>query len=156
MKVNKEYIAELLEKYFDGITSLKEEQTLREYFKNDDIPDEWADYKHIFAFFDMSINLSEEHQAKSSKSKIKKLILYITSISVAACVALLVGVHIFKPKDNQFLETSHAFINGKSVVDLRIIQTEVLKTLNNMEESNDIVYSSQLESLELFFDVTPQ
>ncbi len=43
----------LLDRYMDGLTTLEEEAALRRYFRdNDDIPDEWQDYKVMFSYLD--------------------------------------------------------------------------------------------------------
>ena len=43
----------MVDKYFDGLTSLDEEQELARYFaKNSDIPEEYQAVKMMFASFD--------------------------------------------------------------------------------------------------------
>ena len=44
----KEYIRQLLDKFMDGTTSLKEEDVLSTYFLQDDVPQEWQDYRQLF------------------------------------------------------------------------------------------------------------
>lgn len=50
--MNTEKIKELLEKYFEGETSLEEEQLLRDYFQNQEVPDELKSYRDQFAYLD--------------------------------------------------------------------------------------------------------
>ena len=47
-RYTKEYIAKLLDKYMDGTSTLEEEDVLAEYFRGQDIPQEWADYQQLF------------------------------------------------------------------------------------------------------------
>lgn len=48
--MNTEKIEQLLEKYFDGETSLEEEALLRNYFQNRDIPEHLQSYRDQFGF----------------------------------------------------------------------------------------------------------
>lgn len=53
MKVHeKEYIRRLIEKFMDGRTDIDEEKWLAEFFRNKEVPEEWADYRDMFAYFD--------------------------------------------------------------------------------------------------------
>jgi hypothetical protein len=45
-------IDQILEKYWEGNTSLEEELILREYFKGDDIAESHLPFKDLFVFFD--------------------------------------------------------------------------------------------------------
>ena len=49
----KEYISHLLCRFMNGETALDEERMLEEYFRTEKhIPEEWADYKEMFAYFE--------------------------------------------------------------------------------------------------------
>ena len=48
IKYTKEHIEKLLDKYMDGTSTLEEEDVLAEYFRGQDIPQEWADYQQLF------------------------------------------------------------------------------------------------------------
>jgi len=50
--LEKEKIRRLIEKFMDGRTSTDEEQWLAEYFRTEEVPQEWTDYGEMFAFFD--------------------------------------------------------------------------------------------------------
>ena len=52
-----EDIQKLIERFMAGLTSIDEENRLAEYFRTNDVPDEWADYKHMFAWFDSGMPL---------------------------------------------------------------------------------------------------
>ena len=45
-------INELLNKYWNGETSLEEEQLLREYFRENEIPEQWKEVGVLFRYFD--------------------------------------------------------------------------------------------------------
>ncbi len=45
----KEYIQSLLTKFMDGTTTLEEEDILNQYFTQGDVPEEWKEYRLLFA-----------------------------------------------------------------------------------------------------------
>lgn len=81
-------IEKLIEKYENAETSLKEEQVLKDYFQQENIPEHLQEYKALFNYFDTS---STEHFTKTIPLKTKKT--YWKWISVAAAVVLLVSVY---------------------------------------------------------------
>ena len=48
IQYTKEYIGQLLERYMEGISTLEEEDILLDYFRGNDIPAEWEDYRQLF------------------------------------------------------------------------------------------------------------
>ena len=48
IRYTKEYIQNLLDKYMDGTTTLEEEDILASYFRGNNIPQEWEDYRQLF------------------------------------------------------------------------------------------------------------
>ena len=48
IQYTKEYIGKLLEKYMNGTSSLDEEAILNQYFRSDNIPEEWLCYQQMF------------------------------------------------------------------------------------------------------------
>ena len=63
-----EDIQKLIERFMAGLTSIDEENRLAEYFRTNDVPDEWADYKHMFAWFDSGMPL-DSRQADEQTSR---------------------------------------------------------------------------------------
>ena len=49
---DRQEIAQLLSRFMAGETSVAEEQLLAHYFRTHDVPEEWAEYKQMFALFD--------------------------------------------------------------------------------------------------------
>ena len=48
IRYTKTYIKDLLDKYMDGTSTLEEEDILADYFRGNDIPQEWEDYRLLF------------------------------------------------------------------------------------------------------------
>lgn len=49
IRYTKEYIAQLLDRFMDGKTTVEEEDVLSVYFRQADVPEEWRDYQMMFA-----------------------------------------------------------------------------------------------------------
>ena len=142
MNPNKKHIENLIEKYFEGLTSLKEEQFLRDYFQQENLPVEWEIYRPVFQFF-----TSEREQKQPKRIPLFRWI----SIAAAACLLMFFGLQFFKTSHN-FPETSIAYIDGKKYTDLERIHMEALQSLENLSEGNADIYSSQVEALEFIFE----
>lgn len=83
-------IAELLEKYFEGDTSLQEEKLLGDYFAGENVAPELEAYKPIFAGF---ITARQERATKEIRLPKKRFA--INNKFAAAVAAVFVGVGIF-------------------------------------------------------------
>jgi hypothetical protein len=102
-------IKKLLEKYYEGKTSLKEEKFLARFFDQEDIPAEFIADREVFLTFSESINteiLDEEFdseimdliQKKTVKVPGKQRILYYVS-AIAAGFTLLFGTYFLLIED---------------------------------------------------------
>lgn len=49
---DKQEIAQLIDKFMAGITSIAEEDVLAQYFRTHEVSEEWVVYKEMFALFD--------------------------------------------------------------------------------------------------------
>nr|NQU89981.1 hypothetical protein [Bacteroidota bacterium] len=65
--MNIEEIEILIEKYFDGETSLDEEHMLRAYFNRDDVPVHLIEYRNLFGYFN---HKKEQRLSKSVNDRI--------------------------------------------------------------------------------------
>lgn len=135
------YIDQLLEKYFDGQTSLKEEQTLRDYFSGKEIYPEHKIYTPIFAFFN--------EERKLIKPKKRKINLYYR-IGAVACIALLLTVGLkFQNKEND-ANKSIIYIDGKKISDKQIISKHALTSVTNITSIDEESIEAQLSVLDMF------
>lgn len=127
-------IEELLEKYFEGDTSAKEEQQLRAFFAGKAVPEELTPYKALFGYFDEEIA-----KAKPAGKKVsirRKLFLFSLS-GVAACVLLLLGYTCWKAADPCTCSGNYVMINGKCYTDINKIRScamEALQEVNDLPE----------------------
>lgn len=106
----------LLEKYFEGETSIAEEKELRDYFSSSDVAPHLEQYRPLFAYF---IKAKEQKLATSVSlvtKKSKKVLL-----SIAASVAVLIGVG------------TYTYFNTADMVN----ESEELGTYDNPQEAFD-------------------
>ena len=101
IKYTKEYIAKLLDKYMDGTSTLEEEDILADYFRGQDIPQEWADYQQLF----------QEIEAMKPQSKVRKRWI---GWSVAASVAVLFITMMWQQTRQPNTEQTSAVLTAKA------------------------------------------
>jgi hypothetical protein len=77
----------LLQKYFDGETSISEENELRKYFSSTDVMPHLRKYKPMFGYFSVA-----KEQKMEKERPIKPKIRNLGWLSIAASIAVLVGV----------------------------------------------------------------
>jgi hypothetical protein len=100
--MNKKHIQDLLDKYFEGETSLKEEKELRNFFRKTALlPEEWQSHKQMFAFFEAE-RLKTMPSKENDQRKKNIIWLVVTGISIAA--SLLILLTIFLPPTKTQLE----------------------------------------------------
>ena len=80
----------LLEKYFQGETSIAEEKELRSYFSSQDVAPHLEQYKAVFGFF---IQARKQEFAQQIPQTAKKR--NVKWLSVAASVLVLLGIATF-------------------------------------------------------------
>ena len=78
-KYDKQEIAQLLNKFMAGETSIAEEEMLAQYFRTHEVDKEWTEYKEMFTLFDNGKvdidieNETSEQPVKDDSEKIKML-----------------------------------------------------------------------------------
>lgn len=83
-------IEKLLEKYENGETTLKEEQRIKDYFAQDNVPEHLEPYRLMFQYFNST---KQELYTKDVPLKPRKSYIY-QWISVAAVAVLMLGIMV--------------------------------------------------------------
>ena len=131
---------QLLEKYFEGETTLTEENELSVFFSEEPIPQHLEKYKDMFQFF------SDERQVTAGSENIEiksHTVSKFTWIGIAASIALIIGLFFAKvPASNLELGTYEdpeiALQKTKEVLNL------VAQYMN--EGKQDLVYLNEFEN----------
>ncbi len=107
--MNEQKIQELLQRYFDGETSLSEEKELQRYFAQKDIPDSLLVYRPMFAFFaeEKSVDIPKREQSK-------KIHLSWWAISGIAAAGVALILFFGRPEP---LNTYTYLVDGQRVYD---------------------------------------
>jgi len=116
----------LLQMFMDGTTSIEQENMLAEYFRNNDVDAEFADYKTMFAVFDSgelakaeelpmpATNQTEEKQ----KPETLKPLFKFTAIAASIAIAFFAGMQ-FAGKDGEPSHTHDEKIAATTVSETR-------------------------------------
>ena len=80
----------LLEKYFQGETSIAEENELKDYFSSSNVAQYLEHYKPLFVYFSQAKELELQQEIPTLKPRDKKRI--VAWLSIAASVFVLLGV----------------------------------------------------------------
>lgn len=128
-------ISLLIEKFFNGDTSLSEERWLYQYFKSSNLPDSLKQYRPLFC--DIALL-----QISKDKPVRRNLIRWIAG--VAASVALFMCGYITwnSYNQNRMLRERYAgsyiILNGKRIDNLKEIQPYIEKTLSDARQIEHI------------------
>jgi len=145
-----ENIDELLNKYFEGETSLQEEEMLRDYFAQSTIDEKYKMYAPMFSFFSQERN-EQPTNVIPLKPKKKKLWLY-ASTAVAAVALLIVFVRLVTVPNDNDMSKSLVYINGKKIYDTETINTQALISIDNVSYIDEDAANTQISILDSFID----
>lgn len=136
-------IDKIIEKYFDGETSLSEEKMLRNYFMQAHIEERHKVYAPMFNFF------SEERQEAPLQKAKKKYPLYTWAAIAASIVLIAVIKFTYTPADTVSSQ-SLVYINGKAISDISTINDQALISIKNVSDVDEDVLNSQIGVLDSF------
>jgi hypothetical protein len=145
MKKDYERMEELIERFFEGQTSNKEEQELYAFFSDENIPEHLTSCRQVFAYFEsgakeedaaskLFLNANNANNTNSRKyytvDKNKKI-----WASIAASILLLISFgiyHFAQEKEYNPYEGSYIIRNGVKITDPKIVIPEIEKTIDEM------------------------
>ena len=120
-------IRTLTERFFDGETSLAEEQELYRLFREGDVPEDLVQYKELFAGFD-SIRLPQQKNSRRN---------WRQAIGIAASVLVLfaIGTMLLAKQSN---DECVAYIYGEKCTDKAIVMQQMQSTLSEMGDISTV------------------
>lgn len=148
---------ELIDRFFEGLTSNQEEKELYAFFTQENIPGHLQKYKPVFAYFENGIR--NENQAgfvPEISSKPKKKRIWIGT-GIAASLLIAIGLRIWQPKDNESFnpyEGSYIIRKGVKITDPEIIRPEIERSLYrvSMQEEISARLMDQFNNQELIYE----
>ena len=137
-------INKILEKYFEGETSLQEEEILHEYFRDGNISEEHKQYAPLFGYF-----RQERDKIAKIPAKKRKLPVYIWS-GIAACIMIVLLVRFTTSTGHDDLSKSLVYIDGKKISDIETINSQALKSIENISDMDEDAINMQISVLDSF------
>ena len=137
-------IEKLLDKYFAGKTSVQDENELKKYFHQNDIPDKLKIYKELFNFYDnekiLEINnrqFDERVVENIRKQRQSNKSFYYRIIAVAATLLLVFGSYLFFKSEKQIKKANKIVLtsNEKFAINKTIeVFVKVSKIMHSVSE----------------------
>lgn len=122
-----EEVRKLLELYFEGGTDLRQEETLRTFFRDNEVPDDMLYAKAMFGGFRLGrqlqcsreVDIIKEAPAPVSRSpRSVKLRRLYTSMAAAAAILIVGGIATLYLKPEP--PTVYCYVNGVPVTDIEM------------------------------------
>lgn len=90
----------LVEKYFQGETSIAEEKELTNYFSSSDVAQHLEQYKPLFGYFSLAKEQKNTQEIPEfPKSRVKKSALAWFSVAASVVVLLGIGMYVYTNND---------------------------------------------------------
>lgn len=136
---DKKEIAQLIDKFMAGETSIAEENVLAQYFRIHEVSKEWATYKEMFALFDageVNIDVEAEATEQPANKQNHEMLMPTTviprrartvairwgAIAVAACMLPLLTIH-YKNSNIESNDASTKFTEQeKTIQRMRLLE----------------------------------
>lgn len=118
----------LVEKYYDGLTSVEEENRLRDFLSQPGLPEKYEAEQAIFGYFKPQL-----------EKKRFGLLTAWGSTGVAATVLLAVfGLQFFAAE----VHASYAYVDGHKITDPKEIRVQAIASLKNLSSGKEDVEKS--------------
>ncbi len=114
-------IRTLVERFFDGETSLAEEQELYSLFREGNVPEDLLQYRELFAGFE-DIRLPQQKPTRRKWG-------WIASIAASIVVLIAAGTILLTRTDR---DECVAYIYGEKCTDEAVVMQQMEATLNDM------------------------
>lgn len=148
-RMDDQTIEKLVEAYFEGETTVKEERMLHRFFQQKNLPEQYRAEKAMFDYF------AAEKAAKTIKKPIYRQMILRWS-SVAVVVAIVASVYFHKPNDHSMISSGNYVIrDGVVYNDPALIRQEAMNALESVasqsnETATDEAHSIMVEQLSGF------
>jgi len=160
------HITILLERFFEGQTTNDQEQILYDFFRRDDLPDEWIEYKPMMKYFESGLAKEIEDMGQTDVPPplpVMKTLSFlrrhrIAWYGVAASILLIVFTTLYLSTDNVPVDPfagSYIIRNGVRITDIELIRPQLEAAIQiglKMEQETDRLFD-QLSQLDDYHEV---
>ena len=136
-------IRTLTDRFFDGKTTVEEEQELYDYYRREQaLPSDLVQLRQLFLDF-AAVQFADEQAVIASKPR------RWLRWAVAACAALLIaaGTAVWLNNGRQGEEECVAYIYGKRTTDRDVVLSEMLKTMAVVTDDGSDEVEEQLKMM---------
>ena len=132
--MNKSEVKMLLEKYFEGETSLQEERHLRDYFSSQTVDKEFSEYAPLFQYFK-----AKRVEKVGFRRFYDRNIMLRTLIGAAACVLLVLGIvlspdHGVSTVEDEFgCVGTYVRIEGTCYNDINLVFSHAAQAISDLD-----------------------
>lgn len=131
-KITFEQADKLIERYYDGFTTVDEEKLLHQFLSQVNLPAKYKTEQAIFGYF--------ETKKQKPAFSIRPYIQWAGS--AAAVLVFAIGIQTYVQQDT----INYAYVNGVKITNKNEIKTQALASLSNVSADNNEVEQS-LENL---------
>jgi len=138
-------IRTLTDRFFDGTTTLEEEQELYDYYRREQaLPADLAQLRQLFLDF-AAVQFGDEQALNVNVNKPRRWLRW----AVAACAALLIaaGAAVWLNYGRQGDEECVAYIYGERTTDRDVVLGEMQKTMAAVTDDGSDVVEEQLKMM---------
>ena len=162
MKKEHEHINTLLERFFDGLTSNDEERELYRFFKQDDIPEAFAQYSPVIKYLSdglarelepsLTSHSRSDGSAVVSTARRKRWIKW-GSIAASFLFIVFTSLYFLRTEADPF-EGSYIIRNGVKITDLDLIRPEleatIEKVMKQQQEKEQLILPENSVEMQIF------
>jgi hypothetical protein len=125
-RYSQQQIKTLLDKFMDGQTTVEEEAMLDKYFRSDDVPAEWEDYRLMFDYFDRGMEGDLVPVEQPRPSLTRQMGHRWWGIAAAACItaAIVATAMLHHPTTTTQPEIAEVDTAGKQKPATPIVETQ--------------------------------
>lgn len=132
--IRREDIANLVEKFLDGRTTIAEERELYEWFSSHDVDKEWQHLKEMFAWYNGGMCEAPDEQKITTPRRLA-LRRWVLSFSAVAAVVVALLIPLFNRSEPiNIYEGSFVVYNGVFCDDIETISSDIEALLDYAEE----------------------
>ena len=123
-------IEKLIDKYFEGETTCQEEQRLRRFFNQDNVPQHLECYRPQFAYIDQEARLVQTRDRQRPAHHMLKSALFWTA-NAAACTLLTFAIgHMVRT--GYHIPENYVVINGTCYTDPELVKEKAREAMQNV------------------------
>ncbi|MDR2585409.1 MAG: hypothetical protein LBC84_04210 [Prevotellaceae bacterium] len=128
--INETTIRQLLASYFQGETSLAQEQQLASYFLESELPEDLLPYRALFRFFREEAAVAPPQLAPTKVSHGRRILFRLSAYTSAVAAGIIIFFALYRPVKEDFVcyQDGQRILNQEEVMQLAQQQWDQVST----------------------------